>query len=255
MRSARGASSRVHSLIAREIGVSIVSGRLRPGHVLDNELDASSQRHVSHTSYREALRILAAKGLIHSRPRRGTRVSEVSDWHLLDNDVLAWLFSETPRPEVIHGLFELRTIVETAAAAIAAERRKPEQLLGMKAALEEMALHTLHRAEGRKADKAFHAALLGATANPFLISLTNGVTAAVDALTEYKLRLAKVERDPVPDHRRVYEAVAAQDADAARDAMERLIRLAIQDMPVSLRPRPLSPDSLPAIAYLLPASP
>jgi DNA-binding FadR family transcriptional regulator len=255
MRSARGASSRVHSLIAREIGVSIVSGRLRPGHVLDNELDASSQRHVSHTSYREALRILAAKGLIHSRPRRGTRVSEVSDWHLLDNDVLAWLFSETPRPEVIHGLFELRTIVETAAAAIAAERRKPEQLLGMKAALEEMALHTLHRAEGRKADKAFHAALLGATANPFLISLTNGVTAAVDALTEYKLRLAKVERDPVPDHRRVYEAVAARDADAARDAMERLIRLAIQDMPVSLRPRPLSPDSLPAIAYLLPASP
>jgi DNA-binding FadR family transcriptional regulator len=255
MRSARGASSRVHSLIAREIGVSIVSGRLRPGHVLDNELDASSQRHVSHTSYREALRILAAKGLIHSRPRRGTRVSEVSDWHLLDNDVLAWLFSETPRPEVIHGLFELRTIVETAAAAIAAERRKPGQLLEMKAALEEMARHTLHRAEGRRADKAFHAALLAATENPFLISLTNGVTAAVDALTEYKLRLAKVERDPVPDHRRVYEAVAAQDEVEARDAMERLIRLAILDMPASQRPRPLSPDSLPAIAYLLPASP
>ena len=255
MRSARGASFRVHNRIAREIGVSIVSGRLRPGHVLDNELDASSRRHVSHTSYREALRILAAKGLINCRPRRGTQVSEVSDWHLLDNDVLAWLFSETPRPEVIHGLFELRTIVEPAAAACAAARRKPDQLLEMKTALEEMALHTLHRVEGRMADKAFHAALLAATGNPFLISLTNGVTAAVDALTEYKLRLAKVERDPVPDHRRVYEAVAAQDPDAAHDAMVRLIRLAIQDMPARQRPKPLSPDSLPAIAYLLPASP
>jgi queuine tRNA-ribosyltransferase len=45
------------------------------------------------------------------------------------------------------------------------------------------------------------------------------------------------------------------EAPVARDAMERLIRLAIQDMPARQRPRPLSPDSLPAIAYLLPASP
>ena len=65
--------------------------------------------------------------------------------------------------------------------------------------------------EGREADKAFHAALLAATANPFVISLTNGVTAAVNALTEFKLRLAKIERDPVPDHLRVYDAIAAKD--------------------------------------------
>jgi len=252
---AKRAPFRVHELIAREIGVSIVSGQLRPGRVLDTEIQASARRHVSRTAYREALRILSSKGLIHTRPRLGTRVSEVAEWHLLDNDVLDWLFSATPEPEVIHGLFELRTLVEPAAAAIAAVRRTPGQLLGREAALELMALHTLHVEEGRKADKAFHAALLASTENPFLISLTNGVTAAVDALTRYKLRLAKVERDPVPDHRRVYEAVAAQDADAARDAMDRLIRLAIQDMPASQRPRPLSPASLPSIAYLLPASP
>ena len=255
MKSATRAPFRVHNRIAREIGTAIVSGQLRPGHVLENEIEASSRRHVSHTAYREALRILSAKGLIHSRPRRGTRVSEVSEWHLLDNDVLVWLFSGTPEPEVIHGLFELRTIVEPAAAAIAALRRTPRQLLEMEAALEQMALHTLHRADGRKADKAFHAALLAATKNPFFISLTNGVTAAVDALTLYKLRLAKVERDPVPDHRRVYEAVAARDANGAREAMDSLIRLAIQDMPARQRPRRLSSASLPAIAYLLPASP
>src|ERR1041384_8332554 len=62
---------RLHGLIARDLGVLIVSGRYRPGHVLDGEVEASSQRRVSRTAYREAVRILAAKGLVHSRPRVG----------------------------------------------------------------------------------------------------------------------------------------------------------------------------------------
>jgi DNA-binding FadR family transcriptional regulator len=231
---------RVHGLVAREIGVSIVSGRLRPGDVLDGEIEASSRRRISRTAYREAIRILGAKGLIHSQPRTGTRVSEVSTWHLLDPDVLRWLFSGVPGPEVLYGLFELRTVVEPAAAALAAKRRTQTHLGDMRRALDAMALHTLHKPEGREADKSFHAALLAATANPYIISLTNGVTAAVSALTEYKLRLAKVERDPTPDHLRVYDAIAAKDADAARDAMIRLIRLAVLDMPARQRPRPPS---------------
>src|SRR5690242_15557298 len=113
---------RVHGTIAREIGVAIVSGALRPGHVLDGEIEASSQRRVSRTAYREAIRILSAKGLIQSRPRTGTRVCAIPDWHLLDPDVLAWMFSGVPRPDVISGLFELRGIVEPAAAAWAATR-------------------------------------------------------------------------------------------------------------------------------------
>ncbi|HEU5133809.1 MAG TPA: FCD domain-containing protein [Steroidobacteraceae bacterium] len=242
-------SPRVHGNIAREIGMSIVSGRIRPGHVLDGEIEASSQRRVSRTAYREAIRILGAKGLIHSRPRTGTRVSRISDWHLLDPDVLAWLFSTDPRPEVLHGLFELRTIVEPAAAALAATRRSQSHLLEMRRALAAMTLHTLHKAEGREADKAFHAALLAATANPFVISLTNGVTAAVDALTEFKQRLAKIERDPVPDHLRVYDAIAAKDADAAREAMVRLIRLAVLDMPARQRPRPPAGSAITEAAY------
>ncbi len=79
---------RLHGSIAREIGLLIVSGRYRPGHVLDGEVEASEQRRVSRTAYREAVRILAAKGLVHSRPRVGTRVSALEDWHLLDPDVL-----------------------------------------------------------------------------------------------------------------------------------------------------------------------
>ena len=228
---------RVHGAVAREIGLAIVGGALRPGHVLDAEIEASARRKVSRSAYREAMRILGAKGLVHSRTRTGTRVSPISDWHLLDPDVLNWMFSRTPRPEVLHGLFELRSIVEPAAAALAAVRRSQAHLADMRRALEDMEQHTLNASAGRAADMAFHAALLAATANPFVITLTNGVTAAVDSLTEFKQRLAGLNRDPVPDHWKVYDAVAAKDAEAAREAMLKLIRLAILDVPAKQRPR------------------
>jgi DNA-binding FadR family transcriptional regulator len=229
---------RVHGTIAQKIGLEIVSGRLRPGHVLDGEIEASSHLRISRTAYREAIRILSAKGLIVARPRTGTCVSEISEWHLLDPDVLSWMFREEPRPEVIHGLFELRKIVEPPAAALAAVRRTRVHLNDMKLALGQMAVHTLHKPEGREADQAFHAALLAATANPFIISMTNGVTAAVDALTEFKLRVTDLERDPVHDHFDVYDAIEAKDAHGAQKAMARLIRRAIIDMPVKHWPRP-----------------
>src|SRR6185369_4929921 len=134
---------RVHGSIAREIGIAIVSGRLRPGHVLESELEASAHRHVSRTAYREALRMLSAKGLISSRPRAGTRVSPTAEWHLLDPDVLSWLFSEIPRPEILHSLFELRTTVEPAAAALAAARRRSVHLERMQRALDDMRRYSL----------------------------------------------------------------------------------------------------------------
>lgn len=229
---------RLHGAIARDIGIAIVSGRRQPGEILEGEVDASAHRQVSRTAYREALRMLSAKGLISSKPRSGTRVSPESEWHLLDPDVLAWIFSDEPRPEVLHSLFELRSIVEPAAAALAAQRRSSVHLDRMRRALDDMRRYTLHRAEGRRADQEFHAGLLAATANPFVISLTNGVTAAVDGLTQFKLRLAKVKRDPVPDHLRVFDAIRDKDAVAAHAAMENLIRLAVLDMPASQRPKP-----------------
>jgi DNA-binding FadR family transcriptional regulator len=227
---------RVNPALAEEIGLAIASGRLQPGDVLDGEVEASSQRRVSRNTYREAIRILAAKGLLTSRTRTGTCVSQIAEWNLLDPDVLSWLFSGSPRPELIHGLFELRTIVEPAAAALAAKRRKQRHLDLMRRALDEMTLHTLDMPEGRKADQSFHAALLASTCNPFIVSLTTGVTAAVDALTRFKQRLAPLQRDPVPDHLLVYDAIAAKDAEAARNAMIRLIRLALLDIPANQRP-------------------
>jgi len=60
---------------------------------LNGEVAASDRLHVSRSAYREAVRILAAKGLVESQPKVGTRVSPPERWHMLDPDVLA-----SPRP-------------------------------------------------------------------------------------------------------------------------------------------------------------
>ena len=83
--------------------------------------------------------------------------------------------------------------------------------------------------EGRQADREFHSVLLEASGNPFLASLTSGVAAAVSWTTIFKQRKAPLQRDPIPDHERVYDAVAARNPDAAHAAMTDLIRLALLD--------------------------
>ena len=220
---------RLHGTIARDLGILIVSGRYRPGEVLSNEVSASDRLHVSRSAYREALRILAAKGLVESRPRAGTRVSERAKWHLLDPDVLSWIFEFEPDDELLASLFELRKIFEPEAAALAAKRRTQEQLDRMAEALGGMDEHTLAVEEGRIADQNFHAALLDATANPFLTSLTTSVAAAVAWTTIYKQRNTPLRRAPVPDHRLVYDAIAAGDAEGAHRAMTELVDMAVLD--------------------------
>jgi DNA-binding FadR family transcriptional regulator len=228
-RAAKRDPLRIHGTIARDIGISIVSGRIPPGEVLDGEVAASGQLQVSRTAYREAVRILAAKGLVESRPKRGTTVSERKHWHLLDPDVLAWIFQNEPEPFLMANLFELRRIVEPEAARLAAERRTPAHLEQMATALEVMAEHTLAAETGRDADQLFHSALLDASGNAFLSTLTSGVGAAVAWTTIFKQRKSPLRRDPIPDHVKVYEAVAAGDAQGAHRAMTELVDWAFID--------------------------
>jgi len=224
-----GPAIRIPGKIAAEIGGKIVSGRLKPGTILDGEIEASDERKVSRSAYREAIRILIAKGLVQSRPKIGTRVTDSAQWHLLDPDVLSWIFAKEPPRELLESLFELRKLVEPEAAALAAERRSLEQLNRMGAALEIMARETLHTERGRLADKMFHGILLTASANPFVISLSSSVTAAVAWSTAFKERTQRLRRDAVPDHLKVYEAIAARSASGARAAMLELIELAFSD--------------------------
>lgn len=237
---ARRKSLRLHGMVARDLGILIVSGRYKPGDLLDGEIEASDRLNVSRTAYREAVRILAAKGLVEVRPKIGTRISPREKWHLLDPDVLSWIFKYEPDEDLLESLFELRKIVEPAAAELAAKRRSADQVERMGEALETMAEHTLASEIGRVADQDFHTALLEATANPFLVSLTSSVAAAVAWTTIFKQRRQPLQRDPIPDHRRVYEAIADADPSAARQAMADLVDMALLDttMAPKVRPRP-----------------
>src|SRR5579872_3950359 len=207
----QGTGRRLHGAIARKLGADILSGDYPPGDTLPTEAAATAALGVSRAAYREAVKTLIAKGLVESRPKAGTRVLPRNRWNLLDPDVLEWAFARDPDQQLISSLFELRSIIEPAAAALAAERRSKAQLHTMKAGLALMRRCTLATEEGRQGDRRFHAALLHATRNDALIALSSGIEAAVAWTTVYKQRGRELPRDPVPDHSEVYEAIAARE--------------------------------------------
>ena len=228
-RPERSTGRRLRGAIAHYLGTAIVSGAIRPGERLTTEVANAEALDVSRSAYREAVRELTAKGLVESRTKDGTRVQPRKRWNLLDPDVLAWAFSGEPDPAFVRNLFELRAIVEPAAARLAAERREKEDIKAMRSALANMRRHTLATEAGRSADREFHDAVLQATRNDTLVALSASIGAAVNWTTLFKQRTRALPRDPVPDHARVSDAIAAGDSDAAEAAMRILIDLALED--------------------------
>jgi DNA-binding FadR family transcriptional regulator len=228
-RTGRGTGRRLHGAVAQKLGIAIVSGEYAPGDTLSGEVAFSQALDVSRSAYREAIQVLTAKGLVESRTKTGTRVLPRHRWNLLDPDVLAWAFAGNPDLKFIKELFELRSVVEPAAARWAAERRDRTDLKAMKDALAAMRQHTLATEAGRAADRDFHNAILRATRNEALSTLSASIGAAVSWTTQFKQRARALPRNPIPDHVRVYEAIAAGDSEAASEAMRALIDLALQD--------------------------
>ena len=227
-------TERLHTVIARDLGIAIAAGSLRPGDTLSGEVDSSIRLAVSRTAYREAVRILAAKGMVESRTRTGTRVSPRWRWNILDPEVLGWFLQTRPTETFVRDLFEVRLMVEPAAASLAAERRSEAQLRTMRDALAEMDRLKLSTEAGRAADRAFHDAVLQATQNEAVVALSSSVGAAIRWTTLFKHRVQKSPRDPIADHLRVLDAIAKRDAGAARACMTELVSFALADMQASL---------------------
>lgn len=226
---------RIHGTVAHDLGVAILTGRYQPGETLPGEIEFAQSLGVSRSAFREAMRILNAKGLVESRTRTGTRVSDRGRWNLLDPDVLAWSFESEPSEAFLRDLFELRMIVEPAAAALAAERRDTSDLTRMQEALEGMRRYGLATPEGQAADQHFHIAILSAARNAALMTLSSSIAAAVSWTTIFKQRERALPRDPLPDHEKLYDAIAAADPAGARAQMAELVHLAREDTAMSLR--------------------
>ncbi|EJL35113.1 FadR/GntR family transcriptional regulator [Novosphingobium sp. AP12] len=223
----------IHDRIAHDLAIAIVGGRYQPGEMLPGEERYSAEQGVSRTAYREAVRVLSAKGLVYSRTKSGTRINERLRWNILDLDVLAWMFEAGPTPEFLRDIFELRTVVEPAAAQFAALRRDGQDISRMGHALEEMRRLGLQTPEGRAADQNFHSLILMATRNEALITLATSVTAVVAWTTRFARDERKESRDPMPDHDAVFDAILRGDPEEARLRMLALISNASRDAGMS----------------------
>ncbi|WP_335303695.1 FadR/GntR family transcriptional regulator [Sphingomonas adhaesiva] len=128
----------------------------------------------------------------------------------------------------------MRMMVEPAAARLAASRRSAVDVEAMRAALATMAEHGLADGRGRMADQQFHMTMLEATRNDLIIALASSIMAAIAWTTIYKQRKRALPRDPVPDHRTLFDAIERADPQGAEAAMVDLIALALVDTEVSL---------------------
>src|SRR2546428_11094091 len=88
----------LHGAVVHEIGVRILRGDLAPGDLLPNEDELSGELAVSRTVLREAIKVLAAKRLVESRPKTGTRARERRGWNLIDPDAPPRPPQARPRP-------------------------------------------------------------------------------------------------------------------------------------------------------------
>ena len=123
------APERLHARITRTLALRILTEE-RAGQqaLFPNETELCRQLGVSRTVIREAIKVLAAKGMLQVRPRSGTRARLRSEWNLLDPDVLAWQALLAPDPRILRDICEVRLSIEPIAAGFAALRATPLEI-------------------------------------------------------------------------------------------------------------------------------
>jgi GntR family transcriptional regulator, galactonate operon transcriptional repressor len=206
--------------VVERLGSRIVSGELKPGQTLPNETDLGLEMGASRTVVREAMKSLAAKGLLVARARTGTRVLPQTQWNLLDLDVLSWRYAAMPRAQFFRELFEIRRMIEPAAAALAAQRATAADLTALGKAYDDMRAvdHTSEAAID--ADLRFHQAILACTHNDLLLQM--GGLIGVGLLVSFRIS-SRSYPVSLPLHREVFEAIRDRRPEPARAIMERLL--------------------------------
>ena len=119
----------LHGEVVYTIGRRIVSGELKPGDPLPPEEELTADFDASRTVLREAVRVLAAKGLVEARPKTGTRVRPREEWNILDPDVLSWrVVGAAHDPQLYAEMTEVRLAIEPIATRLAATRMTDDEL-------------------------------------------------------------------------------------------------------------------------------
>jgi DNA-binding FadR family transcriptional regulator len=215
------AGARLYDHIARDLGQRIIAGGYAPGALLPNESECCINYRVGRTAVREAVKMLAAKGLIVSRPKVGSRVQPREAWNLLDLEVLEWYRATVPFREFAADVQELRTMIEPEAAALAAANRAAEPFAALIAAYADMSEASDEDAWNR-ADVAFHRAILEASGNALLMPFGRVIEGMLSNLFAYTFR----DGDPkgsLPVHKAILTAIITGQPDKARHAARALL--------------------------------
>jgi DNA-binding FadR family transcriptional regulator len=208
----------LHGELVHDVGVRILGGELSPGDSLAPEFD---DQDVSRTVVREAVKVLAAKGLIVSRPKTGTHVRDRRYWHMLDPDVLAWRLEAEPGDGFYMSVFETRRLIEPAVAALAATRASDDEVAELEATYARMV-----EAAGNdlaayiEADIRFHELILEGCHNELLTHLGSTLRGVFRATFT---RTQGIAEETLPLHEAVLEGIREGDAEAAEAATLRLI--------------------------------
>lgn len=228
----RGSASRgrgLHGQLVQQLGQMIVSGDLGADRPLVPE-EIGQRFEVSRTVVRESLRVLEAKGLVSARPNVGTRVRPVSDWNLLDPDIIEWRAFGPQRDDQRRELAELRWTIEPLAARLAAGHKRDDlqQRLGD---MVEIMGHALGQGDVitcARADAEFHSLLIQAAGNRMLEHLSGIVSAALQVSGAPVTGCDRPNDASLGHHARIVDALATGDSAGAEAAMRQLLVVPVE---------------------------
>lgn len=217
--------ARKHRDVMRVLTTDILSGVRAPGEMLPREVDLAAEFDISRGVARETIRAMEERGLITVKHGKGATVNGPQDWDIFDADVLVAILDTERSADVLGEYLECRRILEVEAAAVAAERATKADVQRIEAALsrmEEASLRPPSQAAEEmfhETDLAFHQAVIQATRNRPLASLVGRIHSAL-LLARFPLARPQYRQElSLPQHRRIYDAIAAGAPDEAREAM------------------------------------
>ncbi len=210
---------KVSELVLEELKEMIKTGKFPPNSQLPSENELVKMFGVSRSPIREALSVLAAGGLIESRQGGRSWVREVNVAEMLKQ-----VHFEMIKVEEVQNLLELRTIVESNAAYLAAKRHKQEDIVDLKASLEAFSQTVKDPyINGFEADYAFHRIIVRSAYNPFLTQTMDNISDLHLKAVQFSLSKNQgweVRRKTVyAEHEKIYLAIKNRDAQTAMEAV------------------------------------
>jgi GntR family galactonate operon transcriptional repressor len=230
------APERLHDRVTRTLALRILDAE-RGGEqaTFPNEAELCRQLGVSRTILREAIKVLAAKGMLEVRPRSGTHARPRTEWNLLDPDVLAWQAQVRPDPRTLRDICEVRLSIEPIASGFAALRATPEEIAEIGKCLEEKEAGSARPEAVIDADLRFHAAVVAASHNPLLQQLSAATRQPFRTALSFTSRLPASEALSLTAHRALAEAIRRRDPLKARAAAEEIVGLAMLEVEEGIR--------------------